>query len=171
MANLHPESAMRRPLPEIRESLEELKALLGRTKDPKRKQRIHLLVLLRSGQARSRGDAATHLGVHRNSVQDWLARYERGGLEAMLEIGTPGARPGQRVLAPAVLKALTERLKGEGFQSYGEVRQWLEREFGSEHPYGTVYGLVRFRLGGKLKRSRPQHVKKTSSRPPTSPGA
>jgi transposase len=156
---------MRRALPEIGESLEELKALLGRTRDAKRKQRVHLLVLLRSGEARTRGDAATRLGVHRNSVQEWLARYERGGLEALLEIGAPGAKPGQRVLAPAVLKALRDRLQGEGFQSYGEIRQWLEREYGVDHPYRTIYGLVRFRLGGKLKRARPQHVKKTSSRP------
>lgn len=159
---------MRRPLPEIHESPESLQELLAKTRDAQRKRRIHLLLLIRSGQVKSRGAAALHLGVHRNSVSDWLAAYEAGGLETMLDIGKTGPKPGQKVLAPAVLAALRERLQGEGFASYGEVRQWLEREFGSEHPYGTVYGLVRFRLGAKLKRARPRHVKKTSSRPPPS---
>lgn len=160
---------MRRPLPEIGESLESLQELLAKTKDPPRKRRIHLLVLIRSGQVRSRDAAARHLGVHRNSVGEWLAAYEAGGLEQMLEIGKTGPKPGQKVLSAAVLAALKERLQGEGFASYGEVQQWLQREFGSEHPYGTVYGLVRFRLGAKLKRARPRHVKKTSSKPPPSP--
>jgi hypothetical protein len=60
-----------------------------------------------------------------------------------------------------VLNALEKRLSGEGFDSYGQVKQWLEGEFGLKIPYATVYGLVRFRLASKLKRPRPQHVKKT----------
>lgn len=160
---------MRRPLPEIKESLESLQELLAKTKDAKRKRRVHLLVLIRSGQVQSRGAAAAHLGVHRNSIGDWLSAYETGGLDGLLKIGKPGAKPGQKVLAPAVLKSLKERLDGEGFASYGEVRGWLEREFGRVIPYRTVYGLVRFRLASKLKRARPRHVKKTPPRPLPSP--
>jgi transposase len=160
---------MRRALPDVRESLESLRELLAKTKEAKRKRRVHLLVLIRSGEVRSRDAAARHLGVHRNSIGDWLQAYEARGLEGLLEIGKPGAKPGQKVLAPAVLKRLEERLAGEGFGSYGEVREWLASEFGLEIPYGTVYGLVRFRLGSKLKRARPLHVKKTPSKPPPSP--
>lgn len=159
---------MRRALPKIREPLDSLRELMARTRDAKRKRRVHLLVLIGSGEVRSRDAAAKHLGVHRNSVGDWLSAYEAGGLEGLLEIGKPGAKPGQKVLAPAVLRQLQKRLDGEGFGSYGEVRQWLEREFGVEIPYGTAYGLVRFRLGSKLKRARPVHLKKTPSKPPPS---
>jgi transposase len=161
---------MRRALPEVREPLEALTKLLTGTKDPKRKRRIHLLVLIASGEVRSREAAAKHLGLHRNSIGDWLAAYEARGLEGLLEIGKPGVKPGQKVLKPAVLNALAERLGGEGFDSYGEVRQWLQGEFGLAIPYGTVYSLVRFRLASKLKRARPQHVKKTPSPPPASSG-
>jgi len=161
---------MRRALPEVRESLEALKQLLTGTKDAKRKRRIHLLVLIASGEVRTRTAAAKHLGLHRNSIADWLAAYEARGLEGLLEIGKPGVKPGQKVLKPAALNALEERLAGEGFDSYGEVRQWLEREYGVAVPYATVYGLVRFRLASKLKRPRPQHVKKTPSTPLPSPG-
>lgn len=160
---------MRRAVPEITESLETLELLLSRTKDAKRKRRVHLLVLLRSGQVRSREAAAQHLGVHRNSIGEWMSAYESGGLDALLEIGKPGAKPGQKVLAPAVLNALRERLAAEGFDSYKQVGRWLASEFGLEIPYTTVYGLVRFHLTSKLKRARPQHVKKTLSPPPVSP--
>lgn len=162
---------MRRALPEIHETLDVLTKRLAATKDAKRKRRVHLLVLLRSGEVRSRDAAAKHLGVNRNTVGQWLSAYEAGGLDALLDIKSPGAKPGQRVLAPAVLNALQERLRGEGFCSYEQVRKWFEEEFGLEIPYTTVYGLVRFRLGSKLKRARPQHVKKTPSLPrPSSPG-
>lgn len=159
---------MRRALPEIKESLESLRELLARTKDAKRKRRVHLLILIRSGQVKSQGAAALHLGVHRNSISAWLSEYEDHGLDGLLKIGKPGAKPGQKVLATPVLDALKERLEGEGFASYGEVRKWLEREFERVLSYGTVYGLVRFRLASKLKRARPRHVKKTPSRPPPS---
>jgi transposase len=163
------EEPMRRALPKVHESLESLRELLGKTKDAKRKRRVHLLVLIRSGQVGSREGAATHLGLHRNSIGDWLKVYEARGLDGLLEIGKPGAKPGQKVLAPVVLNALKEQLEGEGFASYGEIRGWLEREYGVLVPYGTVYGLVRFRLASKLKRARPQHVKKTPPRPLPSP--
>lgn len=161
---------MRRALPEVHESIEVLTKLLRGTKDAKRKRRIHLLALIASGEVRSRTAAARHLRLHRNSIGDWLAAYEARGLEGLLAIGKPGVKAGQKVLKPAALNALEERLAGEGFDSYGQVRQWLEREFGLEIPYGTVYGLVRFRLASKLKRARPQHVKKTPPSPPPSLG-
>ncbi len=157
---------MRRRLPEVFESLEELQSLLASTRDPQRKQRVHLLVLIQSKQVGSRLAAAAHLGVHRNSVGDWLAKYEKGGLDAMLEVGTPGAKPGIRSLSPGALEALKARLAGEGFDRYTEIPQWIKSEFGLDVSYPTMHRVVRYRLKSKLKRARPQHVKKT---PPTRP--
>lgn len=160
---------MRRALPNVVESVEELEALLAKTRDPQRKQRVHLLLLIRSGRVGSRLAAASRLAVHRNSVGDWLEKYEKGGLDAMLEIGTPGAKPGIRVLSPAVLAALRARLDGEGFESYIEVHEWLRSEYGVEAAYPTVHRIVRERLKSKLKRARPRHVKKTPATPPPFP--
>lgn len=160
---------MRRALPDIRESLEELQSLLGGTREPKGRQRLHLLVLIRSGRVRSRGAAAEHLAVHRNTTGDWLAKYETGGLDALLEVGTPGAKPGVKALPPGPLEALKARLAADGFDSYKQIQKWLDEEFEIRAPYPTVHGLVRYRLKSKLKRARPVHLKKTASMPPTSP--
>src|SRR5918912_1453661 len=85
---------MYQPLPPITEDLAILEERLRRERDPKRKPRLHLLVLLKSRQVTSRGQAAAHLAVHRNTVAVWLRRYRDGGLEALLtykEAGAPGA--------------------------------------------------------------------------------
>jgi hypothetical protein len=87
---------MYQPLPPITEDLAILEDQLRRERDPKRKPRLHLLVLLKSGQVTSRGQAAAHLALHRNTVAAWLRRYRDGGLEALLtykEAGRPARRP------------------------------------------------------------------------------
>ena len=161
---------MRRALPEVQESVEDLQSLLGKTNDAQRKQRIHLLILIRTGKVRSRLAAAAHLAVHRNSVGDWLGKYEKGGLSGMLDIGKRGAKRRTRVLSTAALGALKARLDAEGFDSYTQVREWLGSEFGADLRYSTLHRIVRYRLQSKLKRARPRHVKKTPSRATGSPG-
>ncbi len=162
---------MYKPLPHITEALADLEAQLRRTRDPQRRRRLHLLVLLRSGEVRSRQEAALHLAVHRNTIGRWLSAYQSGGLDALLRIESPGAKPEQRTLSAALLAALQERLDQEGFASYGEVRTWLAEEYAVEVPYSTLHKLVRYRLGAKLKRARPVHAKKTLPRSPPSPAA
>ena len=97
---------MYQPLPPITEDLENLEDRLRRERDPKRKPRLHLLVLLKSGQVTSRSDAAAHLAVHRNTVAVWLCRYRDGGLEALLTYKEAGAPAGQKTLPPAVFAQL-----------------------------------------------------------------
>ena len=156
---------MYQPLPPITEDLETLEDRLRRERDPKRKPRWHLLVLLKSGQVTSRSDAAAHLAVHRNTVATWLRRYRAGGLEALLTYKEAGAPAGQKTLPPAVFAQLQARLAtASGFASYVELQQWLREEFGLDVPYPTLHGMVRYQLKAKLKRPRPSHAKKTSLR-------
>lgn len=155
--------------PPISESAEDLQARLKHEQNARRRNRLHLLLLIRTGQVRSRIEAANHLAVHRNSVHNWLDIYQRGGLEELLRIGTPGPKPEQKTLPPAVFQAVRERLDGEGFCGYTVAREWLRTEFGLEVPYRTVHNLIRTRLGAKLKRARPRHQKKTKLSPPPSP--
>ncbi len=150
----------RKDFPPIHESVEDLQSRLKHERNARLRCRLHLLLLIRSGQVQSRGEAAEHLKVHRNSVSNWLATYEAGGLEELMKIGTTGPKPEQKTLSIPVFTALRNRVFGEGFSSYIGAQDWLRREFGLEIPYRTVHGLIRYRLGAKLKRARPRHEKK-----------
>src|ERR687886_2414428 len=153
---------MYQPLPLIAEDLETLQERLRHERDPKRKPRLHLLVLIKSGQVTSRRQAATHLALHRNTVAAWLHRYRAGGLEALLTYKEAGAPAGQKTLPPAVFAPLQARLAtASGFASYVELQQWLREEFGLDVPYPTLHGMVRYQLKAQLKRPRPSHAKKT----------
>jgi transposase len=149
-----------RDFPPIHETAEDLQARLKHEQDARRRSRLHLLLLIRSGQVKSRTQAAKHLLMHRNSVKNWLNTYKRGGLEELLRIGTTGPKPEQKTLPPPVFEALREQVEGEGFTGYTGAQEWLLREFGLHVPYRTVHGLIRGRLGAKLKRARPRHQKK-----------
>jgi transposase len=159
---------MYQPLPPITEDLVTLDERLRRERDAKLRPRLHLLVLLKSGQVTSREQAATHLALHRNTVGAWLRRYRDGGLEALLTYKEAGAPAGQKTLPPAVFAQLQTRLATPtGFTSYLDVQRWLREEFALEVPYKTLHGIVHYQLKAKLKRPRPSHAKKTLRRPPT----
>jgi transposase len=156
---------MYQPLPPITEDLDILEERLRRERDPKRKPRLHLLVLLKSGQATSRSQATAHLTLHRNTVAAWLHRYRDGGLEALLTYKDAGAPAGQKTLPLAVFEQLKARLAtSTGFASYLDVQRWLREAFALEVPYKTLHGIVHYQLKAKLKRPRPSHAKKTSPR-------
>src|ERR671930_1032048 len=99
---------MKRKLPHIDHSREELHQLLKAERDVQKRQRLQALYLLASRQAKTRLAVAELLGVHRHSVGTWLELYEQGGLEGLLTIKkAPGKKP---LASPDVVAALQERL-------------------------------------------------------------
>ena len=153
---------MYQPLPDITEDLDTLQERLRSERDAQLRPRLHLLVLLKSGQVTTRRQAAAHLAVHRNTIALWLRTYRAGGLTALLTYKEAGAPSGQKSLPAAVFEHLQTRLAtARGFASYIEIQQWLREAFGLEVPYKTLYGIVRYQLKAKLKRPRPRHAKKT----------
>jgi transposase len=149
-----------RDFPPIAESAEALQDLLTHEHSAKRRTRLHLLFLIRSGQVKTREEAAGHLLVHRNSIKNWLDAYKAGGLEQMLRVGTTGPKPEQKSLSAPVYEALQEQIREDGFTGFTGAREWLKQTFGVDLPYSTVHKLIRYRLGAKLKRARPRHQKK-----------
>ena len=148
-------------LPPIAEDLDELRRRLQTQRQAERKRRLHMLVLFQQDPTRSRLDVAEHLAVHRNTITRWLNLYTEGGLNGLLAIEQRGPKPGQRTLPAPVLEALEERLDEEqGFGGYDEIQAWIQREFDLMVPYKSVYNLVRYHLGAKLKVPRPEHPKK-----------
>ena len=151
---------MNKKVPEIIESVQDLKVLLRKAKKKHEIQRLTVLYLLKSGQAKNRVQVAKHLGVDRMSVGQWLRAYETGGLEKLLE---RGSAPGRVSL---LTEAQQERLRSElqkpqGFQSYVQIQQYIAETFGIQMNYKTVYAMVHDKWGAKLKVPRPSHVKKT----------
>ena len=89
-----PSTAAMYNLPEIAESADHLERLVRTERDAQIQRRFHML-LLKSGEAKSRSAAARHLGVHRNTVADLaypLRGGRPGGASARWRAG-PGAGP------------------------------------------------------------------------------
>ena len=151
-----------RPIPTITEDLDTLKQRLAQSRKPIVKQRLHLLILLKTDPDMTRQRAADHLALHRNTIAQWLLLYQQDGLDALLTTRPVGARAGQKSLPPEVFAQLQARLQTpEGFTSYGQVQQWLQQKFGLDIAYATLHNIIRYQLKAKLKRARPSHEKKT----------
>jgi len=63
---------MRKAMPRIIESADELQRRMKSELDLKKRQRLHALYLAASGQAHHRQKIAAMLGVHRHSVAAWF---------------------------------------------------------------------------------------------------
>jgi transposase len=148
---------------DITETEADLKQRLRQAKTASDKERLHLLYLLQSGQAKTVQDAATLLARHRITVQKWLQLYRSGGLEAMLA-HTP--RTGRRQSIPQWAQAALNKQLHEsaGFNSYSEICQWLETQLGISAPYKTVHQLVHYRLKATPKVARPLSAANTEAR-------
>jgi transposase len=150
---------MRKALPVIIEDAETLKQQLQREHDGRKKPRLQMLYWVASGQVQTRRDVAQLLGVHRNTIGHWLARYEVGGLAALLDLYVPPGKP--LSLPPDVLAALEQVLRQPtGFASYEALRQWVQQTHHLDVNYHTLYTIVRTRFNAKLKVPRPSHTKK-----------
>ena len=154
---------MNRTLPIIHESADELKHRLQQERDPRKRQRLHMLYLLASGQARRRGHVAALLGLDRNTIGRWLTHYTQHGLAGLLDIYVPAGKA--PALAPAQVAQLRQRLdQPEGFASYGEIQQWIATQLGVTMGYHAVHTLVHDKLKARPKVARPTHEKKVQRR-------
>jgi transposase len=146
---------------EIQESEDELKQLLRSQKTASSKERIHLLYLLKSKQARTVQDAASILGRHRATLQEWLKQYREGGLEELLKSKPRSGRP--RAIPAWAVAALQKRLaEPQGFDGYQAICDWLESHLGIAAEYKTVHQLVHYRLQSSPKVPRPVSIKQSS---------
>lgn len=143
---------------EIKESLEELEKALKYATTVSSKERLQMLYLLKSGQVSSRLKLAELIGRDQATITRWLRKYKDGGRGSLLEVKHA---PGKvSIVRGEILERLKQRLQSpQGFQSYGQIQQWLVAEFGLNIAYKTVYELVRYSLGAKLKVPRPQSLK------------
>jgi transposase len=150
---------MKRKIPEVQEDFAYIKQRYQSEKHPRKKQRLFMLYLLKSQQAKTRQEVASLLALSRNTIGQWLTRYEKEGIPGLLDIRTHPNRP--RLTPPAVMEQLQEKLRTpHGFRSYKEIWQWLRNECQLNITYKTTHTLVRYHLKAKLKVPRKSHSKK-----------
>ena len=119
--------------------------------DPELRTRWHALWLLRQG--RSATAAAALVGVHRGSVQRWLAWYRQGGL-ADVARHRQGGRQGR---APYLTPQQHARLEAEAaagtLRTVGAAVRWAERECGVRYTYWGMRTLLhRLQIGPQVPR-------------------
>ena len=150
---------MGRPfLLEIAESQEKLEKDLKQVRTASSKERLQMLYLLKSGQVNSRKELAILLGRDQATITRWLRKYKDDGLKSLLEVKSAPGKVG--IVRGLALERLKQRLmEVEGFHSYGQIQQWIQTELGLVIAYKTVYQLVRYELGAKLKVPRPRSLK------------
>jgi transposase len=142
---------------DITETVDELKTLLGQQRTAFGKERVQALYLLKQKKAKTIQELAQNLGRDRTTVQRWLRRYRQGGVSELLK---PQSRWGRKPGIPQwAERALNKRLQErQGFHSYGEIQEWLERTLGVSVSYQVAFRTVHYKLRGKLKRPRPQSL-------------
>lgn len=143
---------------EIEESLEELESLLRQESNPRQKERLQALYMIKN-QGISVCAIAKILGKHRSTVQRWLADYRETGIKMMLEFKTSSGR--KKIIPNWAVESLNKQLADPeiGFAGYKEIQQWLGTVLGVEAEYATVHNLVRYHLKAKLKVPRPRNCK------------
>ena len=142
---------------DITETVDELKTLLGQQKTAFGKERVQALYLLKLKKVKTIQELAQNLGRDRTTVQRWLRRYRQGGVRELLKLQQSWGRKPE--IPQWAQRALNKRLhEREGFDSYGEIQDWLERTLGVSVSYKVVHRTVHYKLRGKLKRPRPQSL-------------
>jgi transposase len=133
---------MRKALPVITEDVENLKQRLQRGHKGCKKPRLQMFCWRASGQAQTHQDVAQLLGVHRNTIGHWLARYEASGLEALLALYVPAGK--SLSLPTDVLAAIEQALQqSAGFASHEALRQRVKQTHHLDFNYHTLYTIVR----------------------------
>lgn len=150
---------MNKAVPKIKETAEEIREMLKQESQVKKQNRLQALYLIVKKEAKSRSKVAQMLGFNRNSISDWFALYEAGGLEKMLEIHKPsGATPKMTAAAIAEIEEILATEKG--FRTYKEIHQMVVKKHQIAIGYGGVHKLVRYKLEAKAKSPRPSNPKK-----------
>lgn len=98
--------------------------------------------------------------MRRETVGDWLALYERGGLAALLQVGhAPGKTPS---LPPAVTAGMRATLaEPTGYASFHELHRWVEQTYHLKTTYRVIWYTATQVLDARLAVARPTHIKKS----------
>jgi transposase len=139
----------------------ELRREATRCRDAAAARRMLALALVLDGA--SREQAARHAGMDRQTLRDWVHRYNAGGLDALRDRPRSGRRPRLTPGQGAELAAVVERGPDpdrDGVVRWRRVdlRALIEARFGVRLHERTV-GKLLHRLGFARLSVRPKHPK------------
>ena len=140
-------------------SAEELRALARRSKDVNQSRRLLSLAAIRDGM--DRGAAAKIGGMDRQTLRDWVHRFNVAGPDGLLDNWTEGPKPRLSIEQMAELAAIVEA--GPDREKDGVVR-WrraalkrvIAERFGVEFHERYVGKLLK-KLGFSHMSARPRH--------------
>jgi len=140
-------------------SAEELRALARRSKDVNQSRRLLSLAAVRDGM--DRGSAAKIGGMDRQTLRDWVHRFNAGGPEGLIDNWTEGPKPRLSAAQLTELASLVEA--GPNRERDGVVR-WrrvdlkrvIAEQFGVDFHARHVGKLLK-KLGFSHMSARPRH--------------
>jgi transposase len=126
------------------------------------KQRDRYRAVLLAIEGREGDDIALCIGRSPRFVDEWAARYRRGGIDALQGKKYPGRKP---KLTPQQEEQLKARLDAGPRRDDGvctlrgkDICRIIEKEFGVVHTLGGIYDVLR-RIGYSSLVPRPRHRK------------
>ncbi len=145
----------------VKETTHELSNLLKSSADSI-KPRIKMLLAIVNGTT-STQELALKIKANRNSIGNWKNIYRQKGIEALLEDERGGKRPAA-INAKQKLQ-LHQKLSDpkNGFASYKEAMEWINKTFGLEMEYHAVNKYLKRNFKTKLKVGRKTHINKDDS--------
>jgi len=97
----------------------ELRSLAAKTRDVAQSRRLLAIAMVREGS--SRLDAARQAGMDRQTLRDWVHRYNEAGADGLVSLPTPGPMP---KLSQAQLDELRELVVAGPDAAVHEVVRW-----------------------------------------------
>lgn len=136
---------------------QEIERRFLKTKDVRERERLEVLRLACGGQ-HTLEEMALEVGRSRASVFNWLKKFKKEGLDALLVRGKPGASASP-LHDPQVMTALLIHLAEGDFRTANQVVRWLQEKHGVEMTVGGAYYWLK-KCCASLRVPRPVHLKK-----------
>ncbi len=140
-------------------SAADLRREAARAKDAKSSRRMLALAFVLDG--RSRTEAAESCGMDRQTLRDWVHRYNEEGLTGLVDRSLPGRTP---MLSPEQMREMATIVDAGPDPKTDGVIRWrridlcnlVERRFGIRVAERTMSSILR-RLGFAKLSARPRH--------------
>lgn len=158
-----------------KDTVEELKAEVKKTKDEKYKTRLKAIIKVKEEKNKTRKDISNELVMSHHTLAKWIKKYNKSGIGA-LKTKKTGRPKGKAKWDDKIFKKLTKEIdKANQYWSVRIMADWLKKNEKIKIPESTIWYRI-IQLGYSNKSSRPypykgdkekqEEFKKRASRPP-----